>query len=182
MPVTQFRKLTQGFLGLAEFQETSSAGPHCYLPHPTRRASPCPGQEPFASARWVLSPTVQICPPLGQVPAKLGKGKESLGWMGGMASKDKPQASREGEGAASGTQRRGAVGLRDSGVAALGMPAGPSSLFMDGGGPDPHTSWWPPLHTHSRSPTSLRVRLNEDSEVDDAGGEVKGCLLAVVDH
>lgn len=85
------------------------------------------------------------------------------------------------EGAASGTQRRGAVGPRDSGVAALGTPAGPSSLLMDGGGPDPHTSWRPALHTHSRSPTSLRVRLNEDSEVDDAGGEVKGCLLAVVD-
>ena len=106
MPVTQFRKLTQGFVGLAEFQETSSAGPHCYLPHPARRASPCPGQEPFASAGWVLSPAVQICPPLGQVPAEPGKGKESLGWMGGVAGKDKPQASREGKGSSLGDTKK----------------------------------------------------------------------------
>lgn len=33
-----------------------------------------------------------------------------------------------------------------------------------------------------RSPTSHRVSLHENSEVDDTGGEVKGCLLAIVDH
>lgn len=32
------------------------------------------------------------------------------------------------------------------------------------------------------SPTSFRVSLCEDSEVNDTGGEVKGCLLATMDH
>ena len=46
------------------------------------------------------------------------------------------------------------------------------SLLMD----LPHAS-----HTRS-SPTGCGVCLCEDSEVDDPGGEVKSCLLAVVDH
>lgn len=43
-----------------------------------------------------------------------------------------------------------------------------------------------PQHPSSFSPTaqltSCRVSLREDGEVNDTGGEVEGCLLAIVDH
>ena len=83
-----------------------------------------------------------------------------------MANKDKPQASREREGAAPG----GAEGLKGGSAGITSRP--------------PHIDyrWGPVLHTHSCPPTSRRVHLDEDSEVNDAGGEVEGCLLAAVDH
>lgn len=71
------------------------------------------------------------------------------------------------------------VGLRDARAAALGSPVGPP-IFVYGEGP-PSTPT-PALHTHFRLPTGRRVHLDEDSEVNDAGGEVEGCLLAAVDH
>ena len=83
-----------------------------------------------------------------------------------MASKDNPQASREGKGAAPG----GAEGCKGS---RTGITCRTPRLCLRGG---------PTLHTHSRLPTGRRVHLDEDSEVYDAGGEVEGCLLAVVDH
>lgn len=59
--------------------------------------------------------------------------------------------------------------------------AGPSSSFTDGPA-SPYRPVAKLLHPSRSSPTCCRVRLGEDSKVDDPGGEVEGCLLAIVDH
>lgn len=71
-----------------------------------------------------------------------------------MANKDKPQASREGEGAAPG----GAEGL---GAAALGSPAGPPSLFTGG---DP-SSTPTPARLPAAGSTSMRTVKSMTREV-----------------
>lgn len=70
----------------------------------------------------------------------------------------------------------------DSGSGRFGNGCGgSSSLFMD----QPTFLYLPvaslPYHSR-RAPTCCRVHLGEDSKVDDPGCEVKGCLLAIVDH
>lgn len=70
----------------------------------------------------------------------------------------------------------------DSGSGRLGKAhAGPSSSFTDG----PASPYLPVaklLRPSRSSPTRRGVRLGDDSEVDDPGGEVEGRLLAIVDH
>lgn len=58
---------------------------------------------PFLS--WVgVKPTSAYLPALGQVPPEPGKGKDHVGWTGGVAAKMEPQVGKEGENRTDGAQ------------------------------------------------------------------------------
>lgn len=71
-----------------------------------------------------------------------------------------------------------ATSRQGKGKALRGVLWGSGAQVLGGLGTDR-----PPPLTHAPSPpTCRRVRLGKDGKVDDTGGEVEGCLLAVVDH
>lgn len=93
----------------------------------------------------------------------------------GKEGKDRTEAAVGLSGAKKGCSR-------DSGNGRFGNGCGgSSSLFRDGPASLYLPVASPPYHSPS-VPTCCRVHLGEDSEVDDPGSEVKGCLLAIVDH
>lgn len=155
LPATRFMRLSQGFAILVERQEAAQSRP-----------SPGPHHGPFIS--WVgLRPNSTELPPLARIHwSRAGQGVE---WAGGVASKDgAPGWQRQGEGL-------WLLPQWHPGVC-------PPLLFMYRQDGLPAPPGGRPPHTLPELPTRGRVHLGEDREVDDAGREVEGRLLAVVDH
>lgn len=169
----QFMRLTQGFAVLAGLQDAGSEPPALHpLPHPTDgrafRVQAKTSLPQLGGCETQISPGL---PSLGNGLSELGKEERAQGWREVWPAKKKPQAgrgrTRHQEGCSGAEGLRQWQGWEQTGNRRV----------------HPHNSPKPAVHTHSGSPpTRRRVRLSEDREVDDAGGEVKGRLLAVVDH
>lgn len=136
---------------------------------------------PFLS--WVgVKPNNMYLPALGK--SHLSQGRAEITWGGQEVWQQRwshrwAKRGTTGQMGLNGTKK----GYnRDSGSGRFGNGCGgSSSLFMD----QPMFLYLPvaspPYHSRG-APTRCRVHLSEDSKVDDPGCEVKGCLLAIVDH